>query len=107
MVSSMALIYISWGTKQPPQALVDKMLEKVKAFHIVRAPELHFGPRWPNDDGTVAVYDQPCWHIRDVRAVAQAGSRGLECLQALLEGLQEGWDLREAQPEPPTRRRKV
>ncbi len=94
----MAQIFISWGDKKPDQKLVDLMLTKMAAFHIVVKPQFVFGYRWPNPDGTAADYDRKCWHIRDDNSPATAGSRGLECCQAMLEGLQEGWNLAKGKP---------
>lgn len=50
--------------------------------------------RWPNADGTAASYDTKCWHIRDDVSRAGQCSQGVESCQGLLEGLQEGWNLR-------------
>lgn len=86
-------IFISWGTTKPNEKLVALMLEKLKAFHIVRKPEFVFGHRWPEPDGTAKSYDPKCWHIRDDLCQANSSSRGLECAQALLEGLNEGFAL--------------
>ena len=90
----MSRVLFSWGQTKPHTALVELMLTKAAAFHICRKPELVYGYRWPNADGTAADYDDKCWHIRDEGCTAGADSRGLECCQALLEGLQEGWALR-------------
>jgi len=90
----------AWGATKPDQALTDLMLTKIAAFHFVRNPTLVFGFEWPNADGTHPDYDRECWHIRD-DSTPQAGSRGLECCQALLEGLEEGYLLaKRAQPAP-------
>lgn len=86
-------ILISWDQAKPDQKLVDLMLEKAKAFHVIGTPILSYGHRWPNADGSAADYDRKCWHIRDDMCTAGANSSGLECCQALLEGLQEGWNL--------------
>lgn len=90
----MAQILISWGQDKPHAALVALMISKAEAYHVISKPELHYGPRWPNEDGTHADYDQPCWHIRDLGCRAPASSSGVEGCQGLLEGLQAGWELR-------------
>jgi hypothetical protein len=90
----MAIVLISWGDKKPDQRLVDKMIEKAKAFHVVSDPKFVYGYRWPNPDGTAASWDTKAWHIRDDASRAPQHSQGVEGVQGLLEGLQEGWDLR-------------
>ena len=70
------------------------MIEKAKAFHVVSDPKFVYGYRWPNADGTAASYDTKCWHIRDDVSRAGQCSQGVESCQGLLEGLQEGWNLR-------------
>lgn len=89
----MTQILISWGDKKPDEKLVELMIDKAKAFHVVYKPVFMYGYRWPKEDGTAESYDSKCWHIRDDLCTATADSRGLEGCRGLLEGLQEGWDL--------------
>jgi hypothetical protein len=94
----MALVLFSWGSRKPDQLLVDLMLEKAKAFHVIREPKFVFGSRWPQPDGSTPSYDSECWHIRDDLSSAAQSSRGMEMCQILLEGLEEGFNL--ASPRP-------
>lgn len=108
----MPAILISWGETKPDQELVDLMLQKAKAFHVITSQvRLHYGYRWPKEDGTAESYDRKCWHIRDDLCRAGAGSHGLEGCQGLLEGLNEGYDLAKKQfapkPKPARKSTKV
>lgn len=94
----MPAILISWGETKPDQELVDLMLQKAKSFHVITSQvRLHYGYRWPKEDGTAESYDQECWHIRDDLCRAGYDSRGVEGCQCLLEGLNEGYALAKKQ----------
>lgn len=86
-------VLISWGEKKPDERLVELMIRKAKAFHVVCEPVFGYGYRWAKEGERPADYDRECWRIRDDLCMAGPSSHGLEGCQGLLEGLQEGWDL--------------
>lgn len=95
-------ILISFGQTKPHDELVKLMLEKISTYHFSRGAELRYGYRWAKEGQEPATYDDQCWHIRDKNELVTIhNSTGFNSCQALLEGLQEGWDLSRKFPEPP------
>jgi hypothetical protein len=98
-------ILISWGETRPNDKLVELMIAKGSAYHFIRGPvRLVYDYRWAKEGEEPASYDYKCWHLRDDSQVS-ADSRGLEGCQGMMEGLQEGWVLAQANALPKARKR--